>query len=93
MTVHYNMLVYQDGLADMQNKLYAAIYALPYAKLSKNCLADVHIEIPVSYTNIKLICVHPYMHTYVIFKGRIHTKLNSSASVHPKRQGERYVCL
>jgi hypothetical protein len=35
MTVHYNMLVYQVGLADMQNKLYAAIYALHYAKLSK----------------------------------------------------------
>jgi hypothetical protein len=29
------MLVYQVGLADMQNKLYAAIYALHYAKLSK----------------------------------------------------------
>jgi hypothetical protein len=35
MTVHYNMLVYQDGLADMQNKLYASIYELYYAKLSK----------------------------------------------------------
>jgi hypothetical protein len=35
MIVHYNMLVYQDGLADMQNKLYATIYALHYAKLSK----------------------------------------------------------
>jgi hypothetical protein len=33
--VHYNMLVYHDGLADMQNKLYAAIYVLHYAKLSK----------------------------------------------------------
>jgi hypothetical protein len=35
MIVHYNMLVYQDGLADMQNKLYATIYALHYAKQSK----------------------------------------------------------
>jgi hypothetical protein len=35
MTVYYNMLVYQDRLADMQNKWYAAIYAMHYAKLSK----------------------------------------------------------
>jgi hypothetical protein len=52
----------------------------------------VHIEIPISYINIKLICVHPYMHTYVIFKGKRYTKLNSSTFFLGIKAEERKLC-
>ena len=61
-----------------------------YAMLGhQDCLADMHGEILTSCVNIKLMCVHPYMYTHVMFKTRKYIKVNSSASVHLRQQDQR----